>query len=180
MTHDRVFVAFGGNLAGPAGTPLDSFVAAATLLARRGVVIPRWSPVYASDPWGGIRQPTFLNGVWEIRSPFGPQQLMRILLQTERRLGRRRRVRWGPRVLDLDLLVFGDLSGIYAEEGECAPALELPHPRMAARAFVLAPLADLAPNLRIPISTGHGHKLRVQDALAQLALRDRIATRRLG
>ncbi|WP_425062851.1 2-amino-4-hydroxy-6-hydroxymethyldihydropteridine diphosphokinase [Pyruvatibacter mobilis] len=172
MSCQRIFIAYGGNLSGPAGTPRATFEAARLLLARRGICVVAGSQLYESDPWGGVRQPKFLNGVWEVRSPYAPQVLMDHLLNVEWVLGRRRRLRWGPRVLDLDLLSFGEVTGNWRET-EGLPAVMLPHPRMHLRAFVLEPLADLAPAFRPWGSTGP----TVGEALNGLALAERSATR---
>lgn len=176
MINDAAFVAFGANLPGPAGSPLDSFRAAAALMARRGVHFARVSSVYASDPWGGIRQPVFLNGVWEIRTVLSPNRLMAVLLEVERQLGRRRRLRWGPRVIDLDLLAFGSQSGNWAAgaAGRALVDLELPHPRMADRAFVLLPLAEIAPRLK-PWGEDHA---TVSQMAEKLPISERFTIRR--
>lgn len=179
MINQPVFVAFGANLPGPAGSPLDTFRAAAALLERRGVHFSRVSSIYASDPWGGIRQPVFFNGVWEIRTVLSPDQLMSVLLDVERQLGRRRRVRWGPRVIDLDLLAFGSRAGSWragvAADGTLVD-LELPHPRMQERAFVLLPLAEIAPRLQ-PWGQQHAN---VSQMAEKLPIRERFTIRRLG
>ncbi|MEO0962695.1 MAG: 2-amino-4-hydroxy-6-hydroxymethyldihydropteridine diphosphokinase [Pseudomonadota bacterium] len=179
MINEAAFVAFGANLPGPAGSPVDTFGAAAALLARRGVHFAQASSVYASDPWGGIRQPVFLNGVWEVRTLLSPVQLMSTLLDVERQLGRRRRVRWGPRVIDLDLLAFGAQSGCWEARpagGGALVDLELPHPRMGDRAFVLLPLAEIAPRLR---PWGHEHGT-VSQMAEKLPISERFTIRRQG
>lgn len=179
MINEAAFVAFGANLPGPAGSPLDTFRAAAALLTRRGVHFKAVSSVYASDPWGGIRQPVFLNGVWEIRTVLSPDRLMAALLDVERQLGRRRRVRWGPRVIDLDLLAFGSRSGSWhaaAAGRDALVDLELPHPRMGDRAFVLLPLAEIAPRLK-PWGDTHG---TVSQMAEKLPVSERFTIRRQG
>ena len=99
-------------------------------------------------------QPDFLNAAAELRTNLSPRGLLNLCLDAERRLKRVRSERWGPRLIDMDILVFGDR--ILDEEG-----LELPHPRMLQRAFVLVPLAEIAADFRIdglPVS-GHLAKL---------------------
>ncbi len=116
----------------------------------------RLSTVIETEPWGYTDQPRFLNAVAEIETPLTPRQLLDHLLDVERRLGRERiGPQWGPRTVDLDLLLFGDQA---IDE----PGLVVPHPRLAERAFVLEPLAELVPSLNIP---GVG---TVRDALARL------------
>ncbi len=115
------------------------------------------SALFRTEPVGGPPgQPPYVNAVVRLRTAerhADPRTLMRLLLNLERRLGRQRRERWGPRLIDLDLL---DLAGrIFVGPATTGaedplPALRLPHPRMAERAFVLAPLADLAPTWRHP------------------------------
>lgn len=176
VISERVFIAFGANLPGPAGAPVDAFQAAARLLAGRGLFFQAMSKVYASDPWGGIRQPVFFNGVWEVRTFLTPPALMTVLLEVERQLGRRRRVRWGPRVIDLDLLIFGAESGVWTGGEGPGADLELPHPRMDQRAFVLLPLAELAPMLCPWGPSGPS----VAEAAARLSVRERLTIRKLG
>lgn len=104
----------------------------------------RQSHLYRTPPWGIADQPAFINAVAELETRLVPRELLDALLAIERANGRRRGTeRWGPRTLDLDLLVYGDLS---CEE----PGLTLPHPRIGERAFVLMPLAEIAADLRIP------------------------------
>jgi 2-amino-4-hydroxy-6-hydroxymethyldihydropteridine diphosphokinase len=93
----------------------------------------------------GPPQPDFLNGCALVRVSLSPQALLETLLETETRLGRVRHQRWGPRTLDLDLLLYDDLI-------LNTPALQLPHPRMYERAFVLVPLAEIAPDWVEPVS----------------------------
>jgi len=171
VTSERVFIGFGANLHGPAGAPADTIAAAGALLHRRGVHLVRRSSLFAADPWGGVRQPVFVNGVWEVRTAHPPARLLTILLAVEKQLGRRRRVRWGPRVLDLDLLAYGHRAGRW---GGVAP-LQLPHPRLAQRAFVLLPLAQLAPCVRL----GAGGGMNVAQAAGRLRPSARLTTRRM-
>lgn len=117
--------------------------AARRLAASGGVSSVRLSPVYETDPVGRTEQPPFLNAVAELRTTLAPRDLLALALAIERELGRVRNLRWGPRTIDLDLLTVGDRA---IDE----PDLQLPHPRLAERAFVLRPLADLAPDLVPP------------------------------
>jgi 2-amino-4-hydroxy-6-hydroxymethyldihydropteridine diphosphokinase len=117
----------------------------------------RISTVIETEPWGYGNQPMFLNAVAEVETPLTARQLLDHLLDVERRLGRERvGAQWGPRTIDLDLLLYGD-------ETIDEPGLVVPHPRLTERDFVLRPLAELVPSLRIP---GNG---TVQDALAGLS-----------
>jgi 2-amino-4-hydroxy-6-hydroxymethyldihydropteridine diphosphokinase len=104
----------------------------------------RLSAIVETEPWGYEQQPRFLNAVAEVQTELEPQPFLAHLLDVERRLGRERvGPRFGPRTIDLDLLLFGDLT---VDE----PGLVVPHPRLRERLFVLAPLAELAPDLQLP------------------------------
>ena len=103
----------------------------------------RLSPVYETDPVGPP-QPPYLNMVAELETELSPTGLLAEMLRVEKALGRERRERWGPRTLDLDLLLYGDL--VLEEAG-----LSVPHPRLHERAFVLVPLLDLLPEGRHPL-----------------------------
>jgi 2-amino-4-hydroxy-6-hydroxymethyldihydropteridine diphosphokinase len=117
----------------------------------------RLSTLIETEPWGYGDQPLFLNAVAELETLLTARQLLDHLLDVERRLGRERvGPRWGPRTIDLDLLLYGD-------ETIDEPALVVPHPRLKGRDFVLRPLAELVPTLKIP---GDG---TVRDALAGLS-----------
>ena len=97
------------------------------------------SSLYRTPPWGKTDQPDFLNAAAEVLTGHTPRELLDLCLEAERRLKRVRKERWGPRLIDIDVLVFGDRS--MHENG-----IEIPHPRMLERAFVLAPLAEIAPD----------------------------------
>jgi len=140
------YIGFGSNL----GDREQAILGAAGSL---GVL--RLSTIRETEPWGVEDQPLFLNAVGEVETEESPRELLARLLAVERAHGRVRAERWGPRTLDLDLLVHGD-----AKLDE--PGLAVPHPHLADRAFVLEPLAELAPDLDVP---GMG---RVRDLLARL------------
>ncbi|AEB11047.1 2-amino-4-hydroxy-6-hydroxymethyldihydropteridine diphosphokinase [Marinithermus hydrothermalis] len=130
------YVALGSNLGDRAGYLL----AALSALGRtENIRLARLSRVYETAPVGPSGQGPYLNLVAEIETRLEPQPLLQTLLGIERRLGRVRRERWGPRTIDLDLLLYADVV-LDAE------ALTLPHPRLHERAFVLAPLCDLIPD----------------------------------
>jgi 2-amino-4-hydroxy-6-hydroxymethyldihydropteridine diphosphokinase len=141
---ETAYIALGANLPSPAGTPRQTLDAAILRLAETGVILAR-SPYYSTDPVGYADQPTFLNAAVALETALEPQPLLDRLLEIERSFGRDRSygIPNGPRTLDLDLLLYGNrvLS---------TSSLELPHPRMAQRAFVLVPLAEIAPGLIHP------------------------------
>ena len=118
--------------------------------------LKRASSIYETEPRGLLDQPWFLNQVVEAETTLFPRQLMARLLKIEQEMGRQRTTPNGPRIIDLDILLFGD-KVIHL------PGLEVPHPRMAERRFVLEPLCELTPALRHP-RTG----LTVQEMLARV------------
>ena len=144
------YVGVGSNL----GDRKGSITRAAELIGAR-----RLSTVVETEPWGLEDQPRFLNAAAELETQLSARALLELLRDVERRLGRvRGGQRWGPRSIDLDLLLFG---GETIDE----PGLTVPHPFLLERAFVLGPLAELAPGAEIP---GNG---TVRDALAALQSR---------
>ena len=136
------YIGLGSNL-GDREEALTAAVAA--LRANPGVAVVAESSVRETEPWGGIPQPNYLNAVVAVVTELAPAELLRELLDIERTLGRDRsaQVRFGPRTIDLDLLLYGD-------ETVAEPGLEIPHPRIAERRFVLEPLVELDPGLVIP------------------------------
>jgi 2-amino-4-hydroxy-6-hydroxymethyldihydropteridine diphosphokinase len=135
----RAFIGLGGNL----GDPRAAMRSALALIGRDAQTeIVAVSSLYRTPPWGKIDQPDFLNAVAELRTRRAPRELLKLCLSAEAELHRVRKERWGPRSIDLDLLVYGDRE--IDEEG-----LTVPHPRMLERAFVLVPLAEIAPDLVI-------------------------------
>jgi 2-amino-4-hydroxy-6-hydroxymethyldihydropteridine diphosphokinase len=143
----RAYVGLGSNL----GDREQLIRGAAELIAAR-----RLSTIRETEPWGLEDQPRFLNAVAEVETSLTPRHLLDRLLEVERRLGRERSgPRWGPRTIDLDLLLYG-------EQALDEPGLLVPHPRLGERLFVLEPLAELVPAQKIP---GNG---TVAEALAGL------------
>ena len=146
------YVGLGANL-GPREITLQRAV---ELLAEaEGVDVLAVSQLRETEPVGVVDQPPFLNGAVRVDTTLTPRALLDTLLEIERALGRVREERWGPRTVDLDLLVYDD---VVVDE----PGLRVPHPRLHERGFALQPLAELDPDLVIP---GRG---RVSDALAAL------------
>jgi 2-amino-4-hydroxy-6-hydroxymethyldihydropteridine diphosphokinase len=134
------FVGIGSNL----GDREDNLRRAVELLsAEQGVEVMAVSEIRETEPVGPVEQGAFLNGAVRVETGLGPRELLERLLAVEQRLGRVREERWGPRTIDLDLLLYGD-------EAVDEPGLTVPHPRLHERRFALEPLADLAPSLEIP------------------------------
>jgi 2-amino-4-hydroxy-6-hydroxymethyldihydropteridine diphosphokinase len=156
------WVGLGGNV----GDRVATLRRACKDLARFGTVEGR-SRIYSSEPIGGPPQPPFLNAVVRMEAPHDPPALLGHLLDLETELGRDRRneVRWGPRIIDLDLL----LSGDGGREVLTLPGLELPHPRLAERAFALAGVVELSPDLVHPLLARPLSAL-LRDALKQQAV----------
>jgi len=137
----RAYVGVGANL----GDRRATIERAVDLLrAAPGVEVLAVSTLRETDPVGFEEQPRFLNGAVELETTLGPRALLDLLLGVERDLGRTREgPRFGPRAIDLDLLVYGD-------EHVDEPGLTVPHPRLHERRFALEPLAELAPELELP------------------------------
>jgi 2-amino-4-hydroxy-6-hydroxymethyldihydropteridine diphosphokinase len=140
LTLLPAYVALGSNLRDPAAQVRAGFEALAMLPDSRVAAV---SSLYLTAPVGHLDQPDFVNAVALIETALAPRALLEELLAIERQFGRVRGVPNGPRTLDLDILLYGDES----HEDE---ALTIPHPRMHERAFVLAPLAEIAPDVMIP------------------------------
>jgi 2-amino-4-hydroxy-6-hydroxymethyldihydropteridine diphosphokinase len=151
------YIGMGGNLASRAGAPEATLAAAALRLESLGRVVRR-SSLYNTEPVGFSAQPRFVNAVVALETELAPHELLDSLLAIEKEFGRDRAagVVNGPRTLDLDVLLLGDL--VIRE-----PGLEIPHPRLAERAFVLVPLGEIAAEVLVP-----GSELSVTQLLASL------------
>lgn len=134
------YLCLGSNLGDRAGT----MAKAVGLIARTGLRIIARSSLYETPPWGPVPQGPYLNIVVAVETELSARELLNMLLGVEHAFGRdrTREVRFGPRTIDIDILLYGD--EVIAE-----PDLEIPHPRMMERAFALIPLAELAPDLAV-------------------------------
>ncbi|MFA7407240.1 MAG: 2-amino-4-hydroxy-6-hydroxymethyldihydropteridine diphosphokinase [Anaerolineaceae bacterium] len=130
-----VYIALGTNI----GDRALNLQTAKDWLSRKAI-ITRESSVYITPPWGYADQPDFLNQVIKVNTRLGPRSLLRFLQRIERKMGRVKLILNGPRVIDLDILFYGDRV-------ITSPNLQIPHPRMVGRAFVLVPLNEIAPDL---------------------------------
>ncbi|HWD28374.1 MAG TPA: 2-amino-4-hydroxy-6-hydroxymethyldihydropteridine diphosphokinase [Rhizomicrobium sp.] len=139
-----ILIALGGNLASRAGLPAQTLDAARAYISEHGARIVDAAPYYVTPAWPDPNDPPFVNSVAKVETSLDPHALMALLHGTETAFGRIRSTRNAPRTLDLDLL---DYDG-RVEQG---PPV-LPHPRIAARAFVLVPLADVAPGWTHPVT----------------------------
>jgi len=155
----RAYVGLGANL----GDREDTIRRAVALVDElAGVSVVGVSSLRETEPWGPVEQPRYLNGAVAVETELPPRELLDALLDVERRLGRARddEERWGPRTIDLDLLLYGDLV---LDE----PGLDVPHPRLHERRFALEPLAELAPDALVPARGTAAELLRVLDTPPQ-------------
>ena len=136
-----VYLALGSNL----GDRRGNLRAAIESMTSAGISVLRESPIYETEPVGYTAQRWFLNMVVEAETALFPMQLLTRAGKIERTLGRVRTIPNGPRTIDIDILLYG--TAVVR-----TPRLDIPHPRMHERRFVLVPLADLAPDLRHPVS----------------------------
>lgn len=135
---ETVFIALGTNV-GDCAANLQT----AKALLRRKVAILQASSVYRTPPWGYTQQPDFLNQVIEVSTWLQPRALLRFLKRIEKKMGREKLILNGPRVIDLDIIFYGSRVLTSLD-------LQIPHPRMVGRAFVLAPLNEIAPDVIHP------------------------------
>jgi 2-amino-4-hydroxy-6-hydroxymethyldihydropteridine diphosphokinase len=136
-----IYLALGSNI----GDREANLRAAIANISTAGITVLRESPIYETEPVGLAEQRWFLNMVVEGETALFPMQLLTRARKIERALGRMRTVANGPRTIDIDILLYGNTV-------IRTPRLEVPHPRMDQRRFVLVPLADLAPALRHPVN----------------------------
>jgi 2-amino-4-hydroxy-6-hydroxymethyldihydropteridine diphosphokinase len=135
------YIGFGSNI----GDRLKHIQNAIHALSKtEGITLQEISSVYKTDPVGYETQEPFLNGIAAIQTSLSPLSLLHTLKDIEIAVGRQHRIRWGPREIDLDLLIYGDLR-LQTEK------LVVPHPAMHLRGFVLVPLAEIAPDLVHPV-----------------------------
>jgi 2-amino-4-hydroxy-6-hydroxymethyldihydropteridine diphosphokinase len=159
-----ILIALGGNLPSRAGEPAQTLKAALAALVQHDVSVVGVSSYYVTPAWPDPSDPPFVNAVARIETNLAPETLMTLLHDTETAFGRVRSAKNAPRTLDLDLLDYDSR----VEQGPPA----LPHPRIADRAFVLVPLADVAPSWRHPVT-----RQSAQELLAALPEADRAARR---
>jgi 2-amino-4-hydroxy-6-hydroxymethyldihydropteridine diphosphokinase len=137
----KAYLSTGSNL-GDRQARLET--AQQTLHAWPGITVTRVSPIYETEPWGYLDQPLFLNQVVEIETEIPPEELLPVMKKIEKEMGRTPNFKNGPRVIDIDIILYGDW--VIEREG-----LSIPHANIALRAFVLVPLADLIPDFVHPV-----------------------------
>ena len=139
MDEKTAYISLGANI----GDTRPNMRAAVAALDRDSDCrVTAVSSLYSTTPVGFDDQPDFLNAVVEMRTALSPAQLLALCNKIERQIGRKRTIRWGPRVIDIDILLYNDMV---MRDGD----LILPHPRMMERVFVLAPLAEIAPDVML-------------------------------
>ena len=134
------YIGIGSNL----GNREENCQKAIALLIKKNIKITKRSSLYEIEPWGVKEQPRFINMAVEIETNLEPAELLKVIKEIENSMGRRKGIRWGPRVIDLDVLLYDDLI---LKTGE----LEIPHPAIKDREFVLKPLSEIAPDKIHPI-----------------------------
>jgi len=135
-----VFLGIGSNL----GERVDNCKRAIELLKEEGLIIQKESSIYETEPWGVKEQPIFMNMVIEAETVMEPFDLLRVLKNIENKMGRKETFHWGPRVIDLDILLYDNVV-INNEK------LNIPHKNMHERYFVLKPLSEIAGDIRHPV-----------------------------
>jgi 2-amino-4-hydroxy-6-hydroxymethyldihydropteridine diphosphokinase len=135
-----VYIGIGSNL----GNRQENCLRAIELLQKKGIIITKRSSLYETEPWGVKDQPLFINMAIEIETGLKPKVLLKILKDVEKEVGRGKSIKWGPRIIDLDILLF---DNIVLNEDD----LEIPHPLMHKRDFVLRPLCEIAPDIKHPL-----------------------------
>jgi 2-amino-4-hydroxy-6-hydroxymethyldihydropteridine diphosphokinase len=135
-----VYIGIGANL----GDRKASCLRSIAILKKKDIVIRKISSLYETEPWGVEDQPKFLNMAIEIETGLTPIDLLGLLKEIEKEIGRDQTYKWGPRTIDLDILLYSDLI----MDGE---NLKIPHPHMHDRDFVLRPLFEIAPDIKHPV-----------------------------
>ncbi len=163
-----IYIALGANLPSAGRSPAQTLVRALDALEARGIAVVKRSSDWHSPAWPDPASPAYVNAVAEVASDLSPRALLDQLHAVEAEFGRVRHIRWESRVLDLDLLDYR--GGCFSD----AAGMEVPHPRLAGRAFVLLPLAEIAPHWCAPDSGR-----RIAYMIAALPAADIQATRKL-
>jgi 2-amino-4-hydroxy-6-hydroxymethyldihydropteridine diphosphokinase len=145
-----ILVALGSNINGPWGSPRQAVERALVELNHWPLSLVKGSTLIETAPFGNKNQPNFVNALAVIDTALPAESLLRRLHMIERAAGRRRAKRWGPRTLDLDIIDYHGL--VKAQRGQHQKALVLPHPGIAERSFVLAPIMQIAPHWRHPLT----------------------------
>jgi 2-amino-4-hydroxy-6-hydroxymethyldihydropteridine diphosphokinase len=138
---NKVYLLIGGNI----GNRLQNLFNARLFISQHCGPLHALSPIYETAAWGNTQQPDFLNQVIELETALAPEDLLNAVLAIEEKMGRQRRQKYDPRTIDIDILLYGQIS-------YHSPTLTIPHPELPRRKFALVPLADLAPGLQHPLT----------------------------
>jgi 2-amino-4-hydroxy-6-hydroxymethyldihydropteridine diphosphokinase len=136
-----VYISIGSNL----GDREENCRKAIKLLKENGIVVKKQSSMHETEPWGIKDQQKFINMAIEVETDKKPEELLRILKEIEKEIGRTETTKWGPRVIDLDIIFYDDLI-LKSQD------LEIPHPLLQEREFVLKPLCEIAPDKKHPVT----------------------------
>ena len=136
----KAYLSLGANLGDKAGSILEAI---RLVNDHKDCSVIAQSSLYVTKPVGVLDQPNFVNAVIEVETALNPYDLLDLCSKIEQKMGRKRTIKWGPRVIDMDILLY---EGVNISEER----LTIPHPRMMERAFVLVPLAEIAPDLVLP------------------------------
>jgi 2-amino-4-hydroxy-6-hydroxymethyldihydropteridine diphosphokinase len=145
------YIGIGSNL----GNRRENCLLAIELLREKGIIVLKQSSLYETEPWGMKDQPRFINMAIQIETSLEPSELLTVLKDIEKKIGRGKSSKWGPRTIDLDILLFDDI--ILNEDN-----LTIPHPLMHERDFVLRPLSEIAPDIHHPLL-----KLSIRELMQQ-------------
>lgn len=135
-----VYLSIGSNL----GRKEDNCLKALKAIEEKGMTIKKKSLLYETEPWGVREQPYFINMAVEVETDLPPDKLLQVVKEIEKEMGRTETYKWGPRIIDIDILLYDDL--IYETSD-----LKIPHPFMQERDFVLRPLSEIAPDKVHPV-----------------------------
>ncbi|MDP2277276.1 MAG: 2-amino-4-hydroxy-6-hydroxymethyldihydropteridine diphosphokinase [Nitrospirota bacterium] len=135
------YISIGSNL----GDREENCRQAIKLIEKNGIAVRKQSRMYETEPWGIKDQPKFINMAIEVETDKEPEELLRILKEIEKEIGRTETVKWGPRIVDLDILFYDDLI-------LKIPSIEIPHPLLHEREFVLKSLCEIAPDKKHPVT----------------------------
>lgn len=150
------YIGIGSNL----GEREENCLTAIKLLGDSGLIIKKQSSMYETAPWGVEEQPGFINMAIEIETSLEPERLLQVLKGVEQEIGRQESYRWGPRIIDLDILLYADII-------INSPILQIPHPLMHQRGFVLKPMSEIAPDVLHPVIKKTIGKLLAEEAGAK-------------